>query len=288
MVTSGAAATTYGHYYYRYYAGPGDHQLPYGRSEHWLRFFGYIAERIVLDIAPSTVLDAGCAMGLLVEGLRDRGVDARGIDISEYALERARDDVRPYCTRASVVEPFGRRFGLITCIETLEHLPEVEAERAVENICAHTDDVIFSSTPDHFKDATHLNVRPAEHWAQAFARHGLFRDVDYPASYVAPWAVRLRRRTEPFARIAAEYERLAARLETENQALRELSRERQDQLAATLDRLAAAQGELEAIRASARWRIAANIAWVVDRVLPPGSRRLAIMNRARQASRCTS
>ena len=47
---------------------------PYGRDPEWLRFFGTIADRIVADIAPRRVLDAGCAMGLLVEALRERGI----------------------------------------------------------------------------------------------------------------------------------------------------------------------------------------------------------------------
>lgn len=274
-----AATATYGRFYYRYYTGPDDPDLPYGRTEHWLRFFGYIAERIVLDIAPGSVLDAGCAMGLLVEGLRDRGVDAHGVDVSEYALARVREDVRPHCARASVVEPFGRRFDLVVCIETLEHLEPVEAERAVANLCAHTDDVIFSSTPSHHKDATHVNVRPAEYWAEAFARHGLFRDVDYEASYVSPWAVRFRRRRDPVARIAGDYERLVARLRSENIGLRELSQERQAQLATMLERAEAAERELGVVKGTARWRLADRIGRVANRVLPPGTRRRSLLTR---------
>jgi 2-polyprenyl-3-methyl-5-hydroxy-6-metoxy-1,4-benzoquinol methylase len=110
-----------------------------------LEFFGYIAERIVSDIGPASVLDVGCA-GILVESLRDRGVDAYGIDVSHYALENVRQDVKPYCANASVTEPLPRKYDLITCIETLEHLHQADAEQAVANLCVHTDDVIFSAT----------------------------------------------------------------------------------------------------------------------------------------------
>src|SRR5262249_10582784 len=156
----------------------------------WLRFFGYMAERIVSDIRPASVLDAGCAMGILVEALRDRGVEAYGIDISEYALANVREDIKAHCRLASVTEPFPDRYALITCIETLEHLPPLDSEQAVANICAHTDDVLFSSTPNNFKEVTHNNVRGVEYWAELFGRHGLYRDVDYdPSTYIAPWAV---------------------------------------------------------------------------------------------------
>ena len=59
---------------------------PYQRDEHWTRFFGAIADHLVSSIQPRRVLDAGCALGLLVEALRDRGVDAEGIDLSSYAI----------------------------------------------------------------------------------------------------------------------------------------------------------------------------------------------------------
>src|SRR6476661_8245522 len=73
----------YGRYYYRHDCG-----VPYERNDHWLDFFGKIADAIIRDLRPSSVLDAGCAMGFLVEALRARGVEAWGIDISEYAISK--------------------------------------------------------------------------------------------------------------------------------------------------------------------------------------------------------
>ena len=86
--------------YYHNCCGP----IPYEDPEHWVEFFGMIADRIVCDLHPKTVLDAGCAMGYLVAALRDRGVEAYGIDISEYAISRAREDIRPYCVVGSLTE----------------------------------------------------------------------------------------------------------------------------------------------------------------------------------------
>src|SRR5688500_7735012 len=96
---------------------------PYARDDHWLTFFGRIADRIVADIAPRRVLDAGCAMGLLVETLRARGVDAVGLDISSYAIDRVHESVKPFCRQGSIAEPLDGRFDLIVCIEVLEHMP---------------------------------------------------------------------------------------------------------------------------------------------------------------------
>ena len=180
---------------------------PYERSDALLKFFGYSADRIVADIAPKTVMDAGCAIGLLVGALRERGVDATGVDLSSYAVGRADDTVRSYVRHGSIAEEFTGRYDLITCIEVVEHMPPREAEAAIANACRHTDDVLFSSTPHDYKEPTHINVHPPEHWAAEFARHGFYRDVDIDLSYLTAWATRFRRSAEPLHRIVRGYER---------------------------------------------------------------------------------
>ncbi|MBL8058935.1 MAG: methyltransferase domain-containing protein, partial [Anaerolineales bacterium] len=211
--------------YYRCGCG----ELPYQREPAWLGFFGGVADEIVRRIGPRTVLDAGCAMGFLVEALRDRGVAAEGVDISEYAISQVRADVRPYCRVGSVLEPFPARYDLITCVEVLEHMPAAEAERALANLCRHTDDILFSSSPRDYAEPTHFNVRPPEYWAELFALNGFVRDVDFEAGFLTPWAARFRRSAEPPARVVRAYERRLAALAQENAELRTaLGRLRQD------------------------------------------------------------
>jgi SAM-dependent methyltransferase len=212
-------------YYYAHSCG-----RPYGRDAEWLRFFGTVADRIKADILPASaatppaggrVLDAGCAMGLLVEALVDRGVDAYGIDISEYAISQAAPAIRDRVRVGSLTAPLDGRYDLIVSIEVLEHMPPADARLALANICAHTDDVLFSSSPNDFGESTHVNVQPPEAWAEAFAREGLLRDLEYDASFITPWAVRYRRRSEPVPRLVREYERTAARLAIERNELRQ-------------------------------------------------------------------
>jgi len=238
-------ASIYGADYFEHSCG-----VPYRRDEHWLGFFGGIADRIVTDIRPGTVLDAGCAMGFLVEALRDRGVEAFGVDISEYAIEQVREDIREYCRVGSVTEPFADRFDLIVCFEVLEHLEPRDAETAVANICAHTDDCLFSSTPLDFIEPTHVNVQPPEYWTELFARHGLYRDVDFNATFVVPWARRYRRLEEPVPRLLAGYERRLWRLEhSDGETQHERARVRAELEHATTH-LANARDEIERLHAA--------------------------------------
>lgn len=243
---------------------------PYGGSAAWDSFFATVAERIVVEIGPATVLDAGCALGLLVEQLRARGVDAEGIDISEYAIARAPEAVRDHVRVGSVAAPFPRRYDLIVCIEVLEHMPKAEAEAAVANFCAHSDDVLFSSSPHDYKEATHFNVNPPDYWAALFARHGLFRDLDFDAAFVTPWAVRFRRTGDPAHRVVRAYERRLWELRRENDDLRagaleareaialaEAARAEARLLAAAADEARGYAGRLEAELAAKNGHIAA-------------------------------
>ena len=117
-------------------------------------FHENVAEQIVNALHPRTVLDAGCASGHLVAALRDRGVEAYGIDISEYAISMVREDVREYCAVCSLTDPLPEKlpgkFDLVISSEVLEHLSAEDGCRAIANLCARTDRVIFSSTPADF------------------------------------------------------------------------------------------------------------------------------------------
>jgi SAM-dependent methyltransferase len=214
---------------------------PYGREDAWLTQFGRVADWLVAAVAPSKVLDAGCAMGLLVEALRDRGVEAYGIDVSEHALANVRADVAPFCSRRSIVDPFEERYDVITCIEVLEHLDPGDEAPALDNLCARTDVVLFSSTPLDFTEATHLNVQPPEHWATAFASRGFFRDFELDPTVATPWATIFRRQSAPLLRLVSGYERKLWHLAQDATGAR-----------AAFDGLRAEIREYEAAEASAR------------------------------------
>lgn len=192
----------YGAYYYQHDCG-----IPYERNEHWLKFFGDIADGIIRDLHPTSVLDAGCAMGFLVEALRARGVEAKGIDISEYAISRVDESVRDHCKVASLAEPIEGHFDLIVCIEVLEHLPPAEGDKAMANLCAATDRLLLSTSPNDFGEATHLNVQPPETWSATLAREGFLRDLDHDFIYLTPWAGLYTRRGEPLAETVRRYDR---------------------------------------------------------------------------------
>lgn len=216
----------YGNYYFRHDCG-----IPYERNDHWLEFFDRIAASIVREFHPSSVLDAGCAMGFLVEGLRKRGVEASGVDISEYAISQVHESIREFCQVGSLTEPLDQRYDLITCIEVLEHLPPEDADTALANLCAATDRLLLSTTPADYSEATHLNVQPPEVWSAALAREGFLRDLDHDLSYLTPWAAVYVRQDELLPETVRRYDRSWWRLRHEVSEVRGALLKAQDQLA---------------------------------------------------------
>jgi len=192
----------------------------YERSEQWLGVFRHFAHHVVRTLRPTRVLDAGCAIGLLVEAFDEQGVESFGFDLSEYAIGEVPDALKDRCWTQSLTDPIDGTYDLVTCIEVIEHLPASEAALAVERLCSATDAVLFSSTPEEHEEPTHLNVQPPEYWSALFAANGFFREVDYDASFLSPWAVLYRRRDSDPIELVRGYDRALWRQRDENQRMR--------------------------------------------------------------------
>lgn len=190
--------------YYRNHCGP----IPYEREEAtWQTHFSTVARNLVQRFRPQTTLDVGCAKGFLVEQLRDLGVEAYGVDASPYAISQVREDIRPHCSVHSATEPFGRRYDLITCIEVIEHMSEDDAGKVIQNLCAHADDILFSSTPDDYEEPTHFNIQPFEYWKELFAQNGFYPVLRDEPTYVTECAVVFRKVTQKLKVVVLSRER---------------------------------------------------------------------------------
>ncbi len=224
--------------YYAHHLG-----IPYERNDHWLNFFGKVADRIVATLNPRTVLDVGCAFGFLVEALRDRGVDAIGTDVSEYAISQVGGSAVGHCSVVSGLEPIEGRFDLITCVEVIEHLDADDGRTLLANMVAASDRILLSSTPHDYAEPTHLNVRPVEYWAELMAEHGMFRNVDHDASYLTSWAGLFESKPVTLTSLARDFERSEFRHRAEVVELRRASFEQHIREGALND-------ELEVVRQS--------------------------------------
>lgn len=162
----------------------------YTKKDIWVPFFDNMAERIIEKYAPVTVLDMGCAFGYLVSALRSKGVQAYGIDISEYALSQADENIKPYVKVMSALDElpseFPKKYDLVVSIEMIEHLYEDDGLKVIKKMTEYADRILLSSTDNDFDEPTHVNVQPKEYWCEKFAEHNYFRDLHIDLRYISP------------------------------------------------------------------------------------------------------
>src|SRR5512147_327702 len=147
-----------------------------------LNFYETLAERIAVEIRPRTVLEVS-GITPLIDKLHARGIEAAGL----LTLAESRDVLW-----SQQLQSLSGLYDLIVCLDVLEQVPATETAQVIAQLCSHSDDLLFSSTPFDFKAIDHCNVQAPDYWAAQFARYGFFHDVEYDASYIATWARRFR------------------------------------------------------------------------------------------------
>src|SRR3989338_9969990 len=105
------------------------------------------------------------------------GLDARGIDTSDYAISHAASDVRDKVSCVDIEREFlpfpDRYFDLVTALEVVEHLlPEKTAFTFGEvRRVLKPGGVFFLTTPNPWgknakADQTHIQVQPRKSWVE--------------------------------------------------------------------------------------------------------------------------
>ena len=134
-----------------------------------------IAAHLSRLIAPTSVLDVGCARGVWLAAWQRAGVrDIAGVD-GEY-VDRTRLHILSSAFSAvDLAHPFrlGREFDLVQSLEVAEHLEPECAESFVASIVAHARTfVLFSAAVPGQGGERHRNERALEYWREVFRRHG--------------------------------------------------------------------------------------------------------------------
>ena len=139
--------------------------------------FQILAQCLKEKLNPNRVLDVGCAMGFLVKALKGLGVEAWGVDISQYAIGNAPADIRSNLYQGDLTKgrlPFSNHyFDLITFLGTIEYLPDhrqaiTETHRALKD-----KGLLYLETLQvEVDDGLRTNIHDREFWINEFQSQG--------------------------------------------------------------------------------------------------------------------
>lgn len=125
------------------------------------------------------VLDFGCAKGYLVKALRLLGVDAHGVDISDYALGDCPKEVENFLYHVDKCPE--TKFDLCVAKDVLEHVPHEKLEETVNWIMSRCNRAFVAVPlgndrkyviPQMELDKTHIIRKPLEWWVNLFKSEG--------------------------------------------------------------------------------------------------------------------
>ena len=146
---------------------------------------GYIAGRCT--IAGRPVIDVGCGGGILTESLAGLGADVTGIDMAEgpltvaklHAFETGCTDVRyELATPEAFADVEPEHFELVTCLEMLEHVPDIQSTiDALAKLAAPGGHIVLSTINRHPKAYALAVIGDLDLHSRRDNRIGLDQDV---------------------------------------------------------------------------------------------------------------
>jgi SAM-dependent methyltransferase len=133
---------------------------------------------IFQDDFPAKVLDLGCGTGTWLVACAELGaVEMLGIevvDVPQGDLLIPKNQV----LHADLCRPIDlkRRFDLVLCLETAEHLDPKCADTVADTITRHGDHILFSAAAPGQPGTNHVNCRWPAYWQSLFNARGYVCD----------------------------------------------------------------------------------------------------------------
>ncbi|MFL9499376.1 class I SAM-dependent methyltransferase [Rhodopseudomonas palustris] len=119
----------------------GDRRHGYGGFNYMPRFWQPVIPTFQQHFglsASSSVLDVGCAKGFMLHDMAELipGITVKGVDVSDYAIEHAIDDMKPHVSVASATKlPFAdKSFDVVISINTVHNLVRDDCAEALREI----------------------------------------------------------------------------------------------------------------------------------------------------------
>ncbi len=130
-----------------------------------------LASWIANNYPNSKVLDIGCGPGTYVYALRDKGIEATGIDIDQRTIDKP---FLQYCDLFEYKLP--NPTDIVLCLEVAEHINSSMNTKIVESVTANLKDdglLIWSAAAPGQGGIGHVNCQSRDFWVHQFTSVGL-------------------------------------------------------------------------------------------------------------------
>jgi len=143
-----------------------------------------MAETIIEYLAikkTDKLLDFGCAKGFLVKAFTELGYKCEGVDISEYALEKAPPEIRQKLFIYNKTNLFGKFYDTVIAKDVFEHIEHATLSGILYDLQKISDRVFCVVplgdgkkyiVPEYESDITHVIRQPKEWWIDFFELNG--------------------------------------------------------------------------------------------------------------------
>lgn len=123
---------------------------------------------------PKSIIDVGCGIGTWLAVFKKFGVKIKGVDgayVNKKLLYVSNDEfINADLEKDSLV--YLGRYDLAINLEVAEHLNESAADFHLDNLCALSDNIIFSAAIPNQGGQYHVNEQWLEYWTLKFNSRG--------------------------------------------------------------------------------------------------------------------
>ena len=134
---------------------------------------------IISELKPKSVLDVGCGTGMSLGFFLQNGIDAIGIENSDFAIKNS--SVKNYIVKHNLNKTYvsERMYDLVWCFEVIEHIhPKFEAS-FLQTLVNHSNNIILSAARPGQGGHGHFNEQEAEYWISRFNKLGFKTDYEF-------------------------------------------------------------------------------------------------------------
>jgi cytidyltransferase-like protein len=153
--------------------------------------------QLIKDVfTPKLVVDMGCGPGALMYLLQEQGIVAHGVDFSAASKQIAPVEVADRIRIGSITEVDlpSDSYDLVICREVFEHMPVLQVQKTVQNLCRISSRYVYVTTRFHPKptslwdvatdfetDPTHITCMNKDMLRLMFVLQGFRRRADLEA-----------------------------------------------------------------------------------------------------------